>query len=84
MEPSSKKKKLMVVGSNRGVEVRDQLVAFTNNKTREAPQFGDELYLASKSNASWFGHTIEPHGLISMQNRSQQKLTIEMEIDSNL
>ncbi len=27
----------MVVGSNRGVEVRDQLVAFTNNETREAP-----------------------------------------------
>jgi len=52
MEPSSKEKKLMVVGSNRGVEVRDQLVAFTNNKTREAPQFGDELYLASKSNAT--------------------------------
>jgi len=30
MEPSSKKKNPMVVGSNGGVEVRDQLVALTN------------------------------------------------------
>jgi hypothetical protein len=37
MEPSSKKKKSKVVGSNGGVEIRVQLVAFTNNKTREAP-----------------------------------------------
>jgi hypothetical protein len=37
MEPSSKKKKPMVVGSNGGVGIRDQLVVFTNNKTKEAP-----------------------------------------------
>ncbi len=43
----------MVVGSNVGVGVKDQLVAFTNNKIRKAPsQFGDETYLASKSNGT--------------------------------
>ncbi len=43
----------MVGENNGGVGVRDQLVAFTNNKTRKAPsQFGDETNLASKSNGT--------------------------------
>jgi len=43
----------MLVESNGGVGVRDQLVTFTNNKTRKAPsQFGHEAYLAMESNGT--------------------------------